>query len=968
MHLLTLPIKVHKFYLGLHHQQLYIMITRSLLPALLLLIACFKLHAQSTLYAGPDQTICAPNSATLTATIVPQAPIAYAPDSYTQGTLVPLSSDDFNSGLIPIGFNFCFMGNTYNQLVISTNNYITFDNSQANLYSPWSTVAVPNTTAPLNAIMGPWQDINPGIGGTIRYQVYGVAPYRHLTVSWYQIPMFSCTNLIYSSQIQIYETTGVIESHIDNRPICNTWNYGNAVHALHDATGTIADVVPGRNNTPWTVTNEGYRWTPQGVNPTINWYSNGVLVGTGLSITVTPPSGTTEYICQIDNSGGLACGAGVISDAVLVTVSNPVVTVTSQNADCITGVGGSMSATVAGAALPYNFSWNTVPPTNNATVTNVSPGTYTATLTDANGCVSTADVTITQQGSLVTQLVSTIDVSCNAQSNGNIEVVGSGTIGPYNYTLNGTTNTTGVFSNLTAGNYTVTITDGIGCTALQAAVVNEPASPLSLTQTAHNNLACFGLSNGSASFSASGGTSPYSFSNGIVTNSTGNFSDMAATNYVFSVTDANGCYVTLTDAITQPDLLEASISASNNIVCNGQTNGGATVDAVGGTLPYNYLWNDPLAQNTVTASGLSAGSYQVTVSDANGCTANAQVIITEPDAMVISISQDVDICEDDEIGLSVFSAGGTGIISFLWMPGNLTNDSIVVEPEVNTNYSVVATDANGCSIAADVDVFVNERPHPEIVLNSNVGCRGLCPTFTDVTPAPLNGSIVKRSWSFGDGVIYTDETLNTADHCYPGDGQFDVTLTVTTDKGCTATHTWNQMIEVYPTPKADFVVETPEVDIFNPLVSIKDLSVGAESMAWNFGDSDSLFSSQQEHHTYRDTGWFQIRLVVTSEYGCIDSTKALVRVNPYYTCFIPTSFTPNGDGLNDIFEINSAYVQNCNLQVFDRWGKLLYNKSGNSNVSWDGSNLPEGVYMYKLLMRDTKNKDYEYFGELTLLK
>ncbi len=144
--------------------------------------------AQATLSAGPDQTICAPNSATLTATIVPQAPIAYAPDSYTSGTLVPFvyfNEDDRHSSVIPIGFDFCFMGNTYTNLVVSSNNYITFDLSAADTYSPFTTMAVPNPTAPLNSVMGPWQDIHPGMGGVIRYAVYGTAPYRHLTISWY---------------------------------------------------------------------------------------------------------------------------------------------------------------------------------------------------------------------------------------------------------------------------------------------------------------------------------------------------------------------------------------------------------------------------------------------------------------------------------------------------------------------------------------------------------------------------------------------------------------------------------------------------------------------------------------------------------------------------------------------------------------------------------------------------------------
>jgi gliding motility-associated-like protein len=922
--------------------------------------------AQATLSAGPDQTICAPNSATLTATIVPQAPIAYAPDSYTTGTIVSgVNIDDIHSGVIPIGFGFCFMGNTYTDLVISTNNYVTFNTGVAGTYSPFSTIIVPNPIAPTNTIMGPWQDIHPGMGGTIRYAVYGTAPYRHLTISWYQIPMFSCTSLIYSSQIQIYETTNVIESHIENRPLCAAWNNGNAVHALHNANGTLADVVPGRNNTPWVIQNEGYRWTPQGLNPTINWYANGILVGTGLSITVTPTI-DTEYICELVGTGA-ACAAGTVTDTVKVFVSSPIITVTSQNADCLTGVGGSMSATVTGAATPFNFVWNTVPPTNAAAVANVNPGNYTVTLTDANGCVAQDNVTITQQGTLVTSVVSTIDLICNGLPTGNLEVVANGTSGPYIYTLGTDTSYIGVFSNLYAGTYDVVIYDAIGCSATQQVTLVGPSNPISIAQTSHIDASCFGYNDGSVSFTASGGTPPYNFSSGITNSTTGVFNNLIAGSYLFSVSDANGCYVTYPDIILQTAPFSASISSMSDVVCYGQGNGSATVSVTGGVGPYFYNWNSVPPQNGSTATNLNAGFYTVSVSDNNGCISTASVQIIEPDSIALTANADLFICQTFDTTLIAHASGGFGTLNYTWTPGNINNDSVIVAPTATTIYTVTVTDANGCIVNEDVEVMVFGSPDPIISKSASNGCPIFCPTFTDLTLDPPGSVNTLREWNFGDGENATGNNI-LQDHCYKVPGIFDVTLTVITDKGCKKTVIWDDYIEVFPNPVADFVANPLQTDIMNPSISFTNLTSGATNYSWNFGDNDSLFTTFNPNHTYSDTGTFVVNLIVSTINNCIDSINSTVIITPSYRFFIPSSFTPNGDGLNDLFEIRGAYIQACNLEIYDRWGKPFYNRSGTYGVSWDGANAPQGVYVYKIKMKDTQNKDYEYIGELTVFR
>lgn len=203
-------------------------------------------------------------------------PIPYNPDPFTIGNVVPgVSSDDIFSGIIPIGFTFNYYGLNYTNVCVGSNGVLTFNDSLAGGYCQWATVAVPTSINGINnSIMAPWQDIHPGLGGSIKYAVNGSAPFRRFVVSYYQIPMFSCTSLTFSQQIILYETTNIIETHILNRPLCLQWNNGNAVHGIVNQNGTIATVVPGRNNTPWSITSEGMRFDPSG-----NAFINNLVVG-----------------------------------------------------------------------------------------------------------------------------------------------------------------------------------------------------------------------------------------------------------------------------------------------------------------------------------------------------------------------------------------------------------------------------------------------------------------------------------------------------------------------------------------------------------------------------------------------------------------------------------------------------------------------------------------------------------------
>lgn len=191
--------------------------------------------------------------------------ISYAPDPYNTGTLLSFPDDRF-SGIVPIGFTFCFMGNQYNSMVVSSNGYVTFETVCATEFSSYTITSIPTTSEDeiLNSILGCWQDIDPGVGGEIRYSTLGTSPNRRTVVNFNNIPMFSasCNSLIFTGQIVMYETTNIIEVNIANKPICTSWQSGNAVQGLLDASGTVAVPIAGRNNSNWSVSNDAVRFTP----------------------------------------------------------------------------------------------------------------------------------------------------------------------------------------------------------------------------------------------------------------------------------------------------------------------------------------------------------------------------------------------------------------------------------------------------------------------------------------------------------------------------------------------------------------------------------------------------------------------------------------------------------------------------------------------------------------------------------
>ena len=474
-------------------------------------------YGQYCPYLGPDQYLpCGVNSTTLTADLS-QCVQGSNPNQTTNynvtnipfvaqtntGTLVQLT-DDSQSGIFNIGFTFCYYGQTYTQFRIGSNGWVSLGPGVQP--ATFTSTPIPSVaaTVPKNCIMGPWQDWHPGVGGQISYQVQGTAPCRKLVVSWINVPMFSCTNLQGTFHIVLYESTNYIENHIVNKPNCLQWAQGTSVQGIHNPAGTQAVPVPGRNSTQWTTTNNAYRWTPSGapVTPTLTWFQvgNPNPIGTGPTITVTPPPAGANYTCQFVyptcNAGWSSCnvGVGLGPDTVFVQPGPPVLptpTVVQIDPTCNNACDGSISITPNGGTGNINISWNI--PGNTFNQANLCPGNYTFNLIDAAGCTYNSSVTINNPPPLPAPQISSIDPVCFNDCNGSATANPLGGVAPFTY-LWSDGQTTQTATNLCAGSYTVTVFDVNNCPAQATTTLNNPPqvviSPISGLDTI-----CFGSNN-----------------------------------------------------------------------------------------------------------------------------------------------------------------------------------------------------------------------------------------------------------------------------------------------------------------------------------------------------------------------------------------------------------------------------------------------------------------------------------------
>ncbi|WP_323755537.1 PKD domain-containing protein [Roseivirga sp.] len=440
---------------------------------------------------------------------------------------------------------------------------------------------------------------------------------------------------------------------------------------------------------------------------------------------------------------------------------------TATDISCFGADDGKINITVSGGEAPYTFVWSNGD--NTEDVSGLAPGSHTVQIVDSRGCSTSKSFTISQPTALNIAYTNT-DVNCFGGNNAAIDLTVTGGTAPYSYSWDSGQAQADI-QDLIAGTYTVTITDGNGCESVKSITINQPAAALSITNTV-TNLSCFGSNNGSIALVPSGGTAPYtySWSNGKTTRDIFGLTPGA---YQVTVTDANGCTVQETFNITMPSALNVTASTSN-LTCNGTLNGAIDLTVTGGTAPYTYAWNNGATTQDLT--NISGGTYQVTITDANSCSLNRTYTITEPLALVATVTkQDVTCFGQGDGDIDVTISGGNAPYSYSWSNGAITKDLANIS---GGTYTLTVTDNKGCQTVKTVIIDEPTAALAATGTTTDVSCFGGNNGAVDLT---VTGGTAPYTYAWNNGKTTQDVSGLTA-------GNYQVV--VTDARGCTVSVTF----------------------------------------------------------------------------------------------------------------------------------------------------------------------------------
>jgi len=940
------------------------------------------------------------------------------------GGIIPTSSgitaDDNWSSVIPIGFTFNFYGIPNTQCIIGSNGCLGFDLANALAYNTWpigNTLLASTGAAPdvVNCICGPWCDVYIPAGGTIDYSMQGVAPFRNFAVTWCGTAMFSCTTQWLTTQIILYESTGIAEVHIGHHTFCTSWNGGYAICGVKDPTGTIATTAPGRDYPAnWAVTDEAWRYTPSGTTYTVSsipyapipyaasgvyWYDSTThaYLGSGSSYTFAPTAPGT-YAAAV-----LGCDDTVWA-YVYVTPSDIAIINSCfeafSNTPC---VGDSLKLWATGDSVGDSYIWSG-PGSFSSTLLNpfilpatpASAGTYycyRTRVTSMGTSYDTSTVVVTVNPNPVIDMVDTLTLGLTTTTPGET----FSWTGPAGFTSTSASPAVNGFGAPNVGNYNIIATNTFGCTAagtIFAGTVPPPAAPPFIGNTAY----CYGAP--PAPYSASGGdVLYYAAIGGAAFTSPPTINTLVPGTYTVYATQQIGSCVSPMDSIKfviYPKLLP----------------------------DFTFVINRGCSEDTVTVNNTSGNGDHFAWSFGDGTAA-----IYDSTSTPISHTHIYATQVADSVILTAYNGGGL----------NCPQQYSLL---VDTRHTVTA------SFWPTPDTFCLVGPGTQFINNSFT-------TFQGSAPASFGG-IASMTWDFGDGS--SPSTVDSPLYQYAAANTYTVTLTVTDSIGCTNTakeQLYVMQLSVssfkdttlclgLPLPMANIPSEYPVLGIQwqpswgqslpnldNPNAEVPNLSgfgtfvdtltltlpgvsgtpMGCPiydtitvnsvqgrpitdltaSATVSYGSSIQLNASNEVVYYWKpDDGTLNnpninnpiatptVTTVYTvyglDIYGCLNSASVTVAVDTSETGGLPTGFTPNNDGLNDVFRLPVSSDKFANLvefRIFSRWGEMVFN-TNNRSVGWDGTyhGVPQdmGTYYYEIIVGTPGGQDVTYKGTVTLIR
>lgn len=551
-----------------------------------------------------------------------------------------------------------------------------------------------------------------GAGGTTTDSVYGLSPGTYyLTVT----DTKGCTVL---DTAVITEPTELMLSLTSTNVQCSGYTDGTTT------------VLPTGGTAPYT-----YLWITYPLQTT----QTAVALGAG-----------TYTVNVIDDNGCVKVDSVSIGTNTQIVLTND----TIRQVTCNGAADGYVSITLSGGNLPYTYNWSHGPTTED--VTGLAPGQYTVTVYDQDSCFVTSSYNITEPPLLVTQIIDTVHLSCNGGSDGIVTTITSGGTPPYSYLWsNGRTNPN--LLNVTAGTYTLTVTDAQGCTTTTTQTLNEPL-PLNIIWNVQQPL-CFGNTNGSIQLNVTGGTQPYNYL-WTTNDTTRDIANLGEGVYGVLITDTNNClYFDFAVLFTDPKL-EVDVTSVTNADCNGNASGAIDLAVTGGAGSYTFAWSDPQAVGQ-NPTGLPAGPYSVTVSDPKGCSDTASAVITQPGTLTANITNTVDVsCNGYSDGsISVDVTGGTQPYTYIWTNGSTDEDLVNLPAGF---YQLSVTDAQNCQVLGANTAILEPGPIATVLNGANPGCPGATNGSINLL---VNGGTPPYTFNWSNGA-QTQNLSNVASGSY----------------------------------------------------------------------------------------------------------------------------------------------------------------------------------------------------------
>ena len=780
---------------------------------------------------GNDASVCIGSSVTIEDCNPGSGPGSFIGLS-NLSTLHTLTDDSY-SNVVNLGFSFEFYGNTYTQCVVGSNGVVTFDLSKAGGYCPWALGAVGMLPTPgfddgLNTLMPAYHDMNPsGFAspiGEVRTETVGTAPNRKLLILYKDIIAFGANAGECSYMgIIINETANSFEFHIGNKPIVTTWNGGLAIQGSQNQAGTLAHITPGRNNEIWAAFQEAKIWTPTSpvntsnytisdipyttfisptstfawgntANNTVEPYNNGILVINS----VTP--GITGYFLT---AAGTGCGpVGGTSDTTFITGVSSAVNAIAIDDICSSGIGEVTAMPLAGIPI-YTYDWPGLG-VMGQTVTGVTAGTYTVNMIDGNGCLSSANVTV---GDLPAAFQGTTSmVSCVGGNDGTAFAEMIPALGNITYLWDDpSAQTTQTAIGLTAGNYSCTITSDVGCFGVVLVTVTEIPGMIG-TITSQTDVTCNSGNDGMIEVNVTQGTPPYSYSWDNSSSITNISNDLIVGPHTVTITDFNGCIITIDGTLNQPPPLSISALTPNTQICPEDAIM-LSVTGTGGSSPYTFEWfeeNESIGfgSNIIVDPDLTNTNYCVTITEACGSPSSQEctMIFFPTPILPMAVPDELFKCVPDTFYFANTSSNSLEIANTFWeFDNNITHNELVNGSDSTSHYynqngfqtlTLTVTSIFGCVYVDTLENLFEVLPSPTADFNFSSN-----PTTIFETTISLQDkssfNVIDWQW-ISPGSTPTSSGIPNPVFMFPDGelGTYPITLIVTTERGCIDTTTY----------------------------------------------------------------------------------------------------------------------------------------------------------------------------------